>query len=50
MILSVTSSLPKFKILKFHSGLNILLADTTDAAAPGNARNSAGKTSFVFRS
>lgn len=47
MILSITSSLPKFKSLTFHAGLNILLADTSDAATAGNTRNSAGKTSFV---
>jgi uncharacterized protein YydD (DUF2326 family) len=47
VILSITSSLPKFKSLTFHRGLNILLADTTDVAATGNTRNSAGKTSFV---
>ena len=43
----VISSLPKFKSLTFHKGLNTLLADATDAAAAGNTRNSAGKTSFV---
>lgn len=47
MIVSITSSLPKFKSLAFHPGLNILLADSTDPEAAGNTRNSAGKTSFV---
>lgn len=47
MILSVTSSLPGFKSLTFRPGLNVLLADTTDAADTGKTRNSAGKSSFV---
>lgn len=47
MILSVASSLPNFKTLTFHKGLNILLADTKNASLAGNTRNSAGKTSFV---
>jgi uncharacterized protein YydD (DUF2326 family) len=47
MIISITSSLPDFKPLTFEPGLNILLADTTDAEATGNTRNSAGKSSFV---
>ncbi len=47
MILSISSSLPKFKILTFHVGLNVLLADTVPEASNKHTRNSAGKTSLV---
>ena len=47
MILSIGSSLPTFKTLTFHKGLNILIADTQPDASEKQTRNSAGKTSFV---
>lgn len=43
----LTSSDPRFKALQFHDGLNILVADRTDASEQGDSRNSVGKTSFV---
>jgi uncharacterized protein YydD (DUF2326 family) len=47
MILSVTSSLPGFKSLTFHSGLNVLLSARDHGSSDKKTRNSAGKTSFV---
>lgn len=47
MILSIESSLPTFKALKLHEGLNVLIADTQPDASEKQTRNSAGKTSFV---
>jgi len=47
MILSIESSLPTFKTLKFHVGLNVMIADTQPDASEKQTRNSAGKTSFV---
>lgn len=48
MFLSVlTSSDSRFKTLRFHEGLNILVADRTEASAQGDSRNSIGKTSVV---
>jgi uncharacterized protein YydD (DUF2326 family) len=47
MILSIESSIPTFKPLQFHTGLNVLLADTQPGSTQGQTRNSAGKTSFV---
>ncbi|MFC4396901.1 ABC-three component system protein [Arthrobacter sedimenti] len=44
---SLTSSDPRFKTLRFREGLNILVADRTEASAQGDSRNSIGKTSFV---
>ncbi|GAB3956789.1 DUF2326 domain-containing protein [Streptomyces sparsus] len=43
----LTSSDARFKTLSFHEGLNILVADRTEASAQGDSRNSIGKTSFV---
>jgi uncharacterized protein YydD (DUF2326 family) len=47
MILSIESSIPTFKTVKFHEGLNVLLADTRPDATAKQTRNSAGKTSLV---
>lgn len=47
MIISVTSSIPTFKTVKFQPGLNVLLADTRPNAKETETRNSAGKTSLV---
>ncbi|WP_371606284.1 DUF2326 domain-containing protein [Streptomyces sp. NBC_01213] len=43
----LASSDARFKTLSFHEGLNILIADRTEASAQGDSRNSIGKTSFV---
>jgi len=47
MIVSITSSIPTFKAVRFHSGLNVLLADTRPGATEKQTRNSAGKTSLI---
>lgn len=47
MIRSLQSSLPGFKALEFHEGLNVLLSTRAPASGDGRTRNSAGKTSFV---
>src|SRR5450756_2549741 len=47
MIISITSSIPTFKTVTFHPGLNVLLADTRPEAKETETRNSAGKTSLV---
>jgi len=44
---ALTSSDSNFKSLRFREGLNILVADRTEASAQGDSRNSIGKTSFV---
>lgn len=47
MILSIESSLPTFKAIKFHEGLNVLLSDKSQMSTNKKTRNSAGKTSLV---
>ena len=47
MIVSIESSIPTFKSVHFHGGLNILLSDTRPDATQKQTRNSAGKTSLV---
>lgn len=47
MIEEIGSDLASFKTLKFHEGLNVLLADKSEGAGDRQSRNSAGKTSFV---
>jgi uncharacterized protein YydD (DUF2326 family) len=47
MIVSVESSITTFKTVRFHAGLNVLLADTQPGATDKQTRNSAGKTSLI---
>jgi uncharacterized protein YydD (DUF2326 family) len=47
MIVSIESSLSTFKTVRFHAGLNVLLADTQPGSTEKQTRNSAGKTSLV---
>src|SRR5260370_11002544 len=47
MIVAIESSLPSFKALQFHEGLNVLLADTLPTSTEKQSRNSAGKTSLL---
>ena len=47
MIVSIGSSLPSFKRIVFHEGLNVLLSDTHPGASEKQTRNSAGKTSLI---
>jgi len=47
MILSIESSLPSFKTVIFHEGLNILLSEKNLSSTDKRTRNSAGKTSLV---
>ncbi|OZD46791.1 hypothetical protein CH252_08385 [Rhodococcus sp. 06-1477-1B] len=44
---ALNSSDPRFRTLRFHEGLNILVADRTETSEQGDSRNSIGKTSFV---
>lgn len=46
-ISSLASSDARFKTLRFHDGLNILVADRTESSDQGDSRNSVGKTSFI---
>lgn len=47
MIRNVDSSIPTFKRVEFHDGLNVLLSDRQPGATEKQTRNSAGKTSLV---
>lgn len=47
MILSIESSMPTFKPVRFHAGLNIMLAEKSPDSNEGHTRNSAGKTSLI---
>ncbi|MGR0188419.1 ABC-three component system protein [Azospirillum aestuarii] len=47
MIVSIESSLPTFKSLHFHPGLNVLLSSKAKDTQDRRTRNSAGKSSFV---
>lgn len=47
MIYSIGSSDKRFKTLRFHPGLNVLLATTTSEASESDTRNGAGKSSLV---
>jgi uncharacterized protein YydD (DUF2326 family) len=47
MIVSIESSIPTFKAVAFHEGLNVLLADSRPGATEKQTRNSAGKTSLI---
>ncbi len=47
MIHRIYSSLPSFKNLTFHSGLNVLIAEKGAGATSRQTRNRAGKTSLI---
>jgi uncharacterized protein YydD (DUF2326 family) len=47
MIHHIFSSLPSFKKLEFHPGLNVLVAKKEDGATDKQTRNRAGKTSLI---
>ena len=47
MIHRIYSSLPSFKNLTFHSGLNVLIAEKGEGATSRQTRNRAGKTSLI---
>ncbi|WP_018352104.1 ABC-three component system protein [Longispora albida] len=47
MLRQLSANDPRFKTLRFHEGLNILVADTTGASADTDSRNSAGKSSMI---
>lgn len=47
MIRKIFSSLPTFKTIEFHPGLNVILADKTEHSTQKQTRNSAGKSSIV---
>ncbi len=47
MIHRIYSSLPTFKDLEFHPGLNVLLAEKTEGTTSRQTRNRTGKTSLI---
>ncbi len=47
MIRRITSDLPKFKVLSFNPGFNVLLADKSPGASDRQTRNRAGKSSVL---
>jgi len=47
MIHRIFSSLPSFKGLEFHDGLNVLIAQKETGATDKQTRNRAGKTSLI---
>lgn len=47
MLRRITADDQRFKTLEFHSGLNLLVADTTPSSASTDSRNSAGKSSLI---
>src|ERR1035438_9341390 len=47
MIHRIYSTLPTFKNLDFHAGLNLLLAEKSEGATNRQTRNRAGKTSLI---
>ncbi|KQP32867.1 ABC-three component system protein [Methylobacterium sp. Leaf100] len=47
MILSIDSSLPTFKPVRFHAGINVLLSAKSAEGNDRKTRNSAGKSSLV---
>lgn len=47
MIYRIYSTLPTFKTLEFHPGLNVLIAQKETDASEKQTRNRAGKTSFI---
>lgn len=47
MIHRLYSTLPTFKTLRFHSGLNVLIAQKEQGASNKQTRNRAGKTSLI---
>jgi len=47
MIRKIYSSLPSFKTVEFHQGLNLVLAEKGAQSSDGQTRNGAGKSSLV---
>ncbi|MCG7990592.1 MAG: DUF2326 domain-containing protein [Candidatus Thiodiazotropha lotti] len=47
MLHELYSDLSSFKTVKFHEGLNLLLAEKTEQSTQGHTRNGAGKSSLV---
>lgn len=47
MIHRIYSTLPTFKLLKFHDGLNVVLSEKTPGATERQTRNRAGKSSIT---
>ncbi len=47
MIISLSANDPRFKTIKFHKGLNVILADKKDDSDKKDSRNGIGKTTFI---